>query len=371
MKIAWIYPFDPMLGNSSYSRSYTEALREFADVEEFDSAQCVYNKGLLSKINDCDLVHLQYEYNFFSMRGATGFDRVATSVKRPVIVTLHEVYKEFPGVFPRDNLRGQGLVRKLREFVYDRRHPAHTAFRRHLKNRFWAKRIIAHYPFQKLILLEKGIDPAIIAVVEHPISRQMTARSCFEGWNGPSSVLRLGSSGFINANYDYEQLFAALDGVTIPWRFTWIGGTRLPEHEILLAHLREQVARRGWTDRFSVTGWVDEQSLQKELENLDLYLALFSNRSTSSTLMKALSASRIIIARDLPLTRDLNAPEPILHLVGNDSKEVTEGILTLARDVGIRTRTVASVERYTATHSYPLMAKRLIDLYRNVLTVPL
>jgi glycosyltransferase involved in cell wall biosynthesis len=368
MKIAWIYPFDPKLGNSFYARAYAEALREFVQIEPFDCVECLRDRNLFARINACDLAHLQYEIGFYRGGGWNGFERVCRATSRPKVVTLHEIYREFPGIFPREKIRGRGIVRALREMVYDARHPAHTAFRNHLAHGFWADAHVVHYPYQKQILQDLGVRGNTIEVVEHPIARQPLSRLCFSGIDAGDTEVRLGSSGFINSNYDYEQLFAALDLLKIPWRFTWIGGPRLPEHEPILAEIRERIARRGWEQRFTITGWVDEDALQRHLNDLDVYLALFSNRSTSSTIMKALGSSRLIVARDLPLTRDLNAGASLMMLiVGNDPQDAAARTEELARQQELRNRLTSAVERYVTQHSYGAMAKKLVGLYRKIL----
>jgi glycosyltransferase involved in cell wall biosynthesis len=367
MKVAWIYPFDPKNGISFYARSFADALAPFCEIESFDSAACAADRKLFARINRCDLAHLQYEISLYDCNGSNRFERVCRAIGRPKIVTHHEVYREFPGVFPREKIRGRGIVRILKELIYDVRHPAITAYRRHLKHRFWAATQIVHYTYQKGIMRELGVDETTVEVVGHPVARLQVARHPFSGIDTKTDQIHLGSSGFINRNYDYEQLFATLDLLRLPWRFTWIGGLRQPEHEGLLAALRERIVRRGWERRFTITGWVDEGSLQQRLSELDVYLALFSNRSTSSTLMKALGALRCIVARDLPLTRELNCGEPAMLLTGNNPADAAACIEALARQPRLRERLLAGVERYVAGHSYGEMAKKTAALYERVI----
>jgi hypothetical protein len=366
MKIAWIYPFDHKNGISFYSRSFTEALAEYADIASFDSADCVHGRGIFAHINAHDLVHLHYETSLYEVNGHNRFSRVSRGINRPKIVTHHEVYREFPGVFPREKIKGRGIVRVLKKFVYDTRHPAFTAYRNHLAHGFWGDVQIVHYPFQKVIMRELGIDETGIEVMPHPVMPVSVTQLPFSNLDANGGEVRLGSSGFINPNYDYEQLFAALDMLKIKWRFTWIGGLRRPEDQAILAGIQEHIARRGWEQRFIITGWVDEDTLQRRLNDLDVYLALFSNRSTSSTIIKALAASRLIVARDLELTRDLNEHGPLMLLTGKNPKDAAMCIEELAQQPALRERIIAAVELYVAGHSYGEIAKKLVSLYRRI-----
>ena len=72
-------------------------------------------------------------------------------------MTLHEVYKQFPDVFPRDEIKGNFITKPIKEYVYDWRHPFVTSFARHVLKGFCADKIIVHAQFQKDILIEKGL----------------------------------------------------------------------------------------------------------------------------------------------------------------------------------------------------------------------
>jgi hypothetical protein len=358
-KIAWIYPFNRKKGVYFYAENYIRALSGKAEIIQIDLDQCLHDKKIFQIVNDCDLVHIQYITEYFGTGQFNSYRRFIKQITPPVIVTLHEIYDEFPGIFPRSRISGKGLVRKIKELIYDFRHPAYRHWLNHLRASFGARLCIVHYPFQKEILVNKGFKRQI-EIVPHPVEKmQLTARQNFYSGN----ELELGSSGFINLNYDYNELFSVLESLEIPWRFTWIGGLRRKEDSVLLDSIVSKIKSHGWRDKFTITGWMDENGLNKNLCNLDIYLALFSNRSTSSTIMKALAAECLIIARQLPLTTDLNSDNQIMLTVSEDDTEIINTVNRLITDSSLQREIIKNIRTFKEQYSYENMALRHVRLY--------
>jgi hypothetical protein len=274
------------------------------------------------------------------------------------------VYRDFPGVYPRDRIAGKGLLRKLKLLRYDRRHPHLTMFRRHCSTRFNASRILVHYPFQRDILVEKDVPPGQIAVLDHPVP----------DWNPPAGVgkqrgkspIRIGAAGFIHANYDYALLFRTLERIDQPWTFHWIGGIRRTEDERIRTWLLDQVRSRGWQERFTVSGWVSDEEMRTSLWGLDVYLALFSARSSSGTLTAALGARRTVVASDLPLVHAINREEQVVGVVPAHPGQIADAIKELSLSTSLRARYKRNVGRYVHAHSYAASARQLCAVYNEV-----
>ena len=132
MKIAFIYPFDRNLGNSYYSESYIQALKNHVEIVPLDSRECTLSPHATAQIaNSCDLAHVQYEPNFFQYQKINGYERFIKLLTIPKIVSLHEVYKTQPNIYPREEIRGNCLTKPLKLMLYDVRHPMDTIFRKH------------------------------------------------------------------------------------------------------------------------------------------------------------------------------------------------------------------------------------------------
>jgi hypothetical protein len=209
MKIAWIYPHRDRCGISLYSERYCSALNKRVEIHTFDPANilCKLN-DLIVQVNRCDLVHIQYETSFYLRSNEDGYARLLQSIKPPVIVSLHEVYRGFPDVFPREKLRGSFFLLPLKRLLYDYRHPMQTAYRKHAAHAFFAKAILVHQEFQKDILEEQQVPGDMISVLPLPV-KIVAGATRFPAWD-TARPAHLAASGYINPHYDYDLLFASL-----------------------------------------------------------------------------------------------------------------------------------------------------------------
>lgn len=364
MRAVWIYPLSERCGISFYSRKYVDALKKHATVDVLDIGECLKSIDKhLDMLNACDVVHLQYETSFFLGHRRDCFKSLRAKLARPCVVSLHEVHDQFPGVFPRNRITGKGLVRTLKEAVYDLRHPYQTLYRAHVHEGFYADKLLVHWNYQRRILEQRGLHPERIRVIPHPVGVSAHADSTRKP---PGNVINLASVGFINPNYDYDLLFNVLSGLPGNWQFTWIGGPRKPEHKRLLADLRDRIAEKQWTERFRITGWVSDGERDALLSEAGIVLALFSARSSSESLATALAARKLIVATELPLVLELAASSPAVTVVERDVPCIVNAIQRLREDAGYRDSQLAAVDTYVAENNFAAMATRVAALYQEV-----
>jgi hypothetical protein len=368
MKIAWLFPVDQKCGISFYSQEYVNSLMEFVDVESFDIYKCLDDsKSYVTQLNSFDSIHFQYETSFFLNRNNKRYEQFCSQITKPVIVSLHEVYEEFPGVFPRSEIKGKGFLRTLKENIYDVRHPFQTLYNQHVSNNFHADKILVHAHFQKDILIKTGIQNEIIEIIPMPIKEIAHLKPVAEPQDsGKDRTLNLSTLGFINLNYDYQLLFDVLDNLKIPWHFTWIGGTRREEDSSILHKIKKEISKRGWNNKFTITGWVTDEKRNELLAQTDIYLALFSARSSSLSLATALGARRIIIATALPFSQEMAENTPIMCITPSDSQSVIENINRIANNNALQKTYLNAIDQYIRQHSFREMSKRLTEIYEGI-----
>ncbi len=359
MKVAWVFPVQQKCGISFYSHAYINALAQLITIEAFDVHACAINTTkTCAVLNTFDIIHIQYETSFFSKKNQ--FEKLCNRVKKPLIITLHEVYEEFPGVFPRSQIAGTGIVRKSKEYLYDLRHPFQTMYARHLSHRFHAKKIAVHAQYQKALLIKNGIPEKMVSVIPVPVT------PIDLGTQSPAGTgLHLSSTGFINSNYDYQLLFEVLENLRREWKFTWIGGLRRDEDIPLLNHIRKEIAQRKWEHTFIITGWVPDDFRDSLLSQTDIYLALFSARSSSLSLATALGARRLIVATDIPGTNELALNHHIMSLAAPNSADVINTINRLVSDTALKESRLREIDTYCRNHSFNQMARQLVDVYKE------
>jgi hypothetical protein len=131
MKIGWLYPLSRRCGITFYGNAYSAALEPLVEIVRVDSDKAIADcTGAARTLNACDIVHVQYEPSLFFLNNHDRYNKLLSRINRPGVVSLHEIYKEFPWDFPRSHIAGTGVVRRIKEFLYDRRHPVSTAYRR-------------------------------------------------------------------------------------------------------------------------------------------------------------------------------------------------------------------------------------------------
>jgi hypothetical protein len=413
MKIAWIFPQNKLCGISFYSQKYVQALRRSISIECLDPLDyCNNRKAFLEAIQSCDVCHIQYETSFFLLNNKDFFFSMCSEIKCPIIVTLHEVYKQFPDVFPRDKIKGNLFTKPIKEHIYDKRHPFATSFARHVSKGFCADKIIVHAQFQKDVLIATGLIPrSLLRLLPHscealPLStcgEGTKGRGCFQilrslfrgssfekglvageidvlpipvlsidnstqdKWKN-DQTLNLAATGFINPSYDYDVLFKTLDLCDMPWKFTWIGGVRRQEDQALLDTIQADVAKRGWENRFVITGKISDKKRDAMLSSAHIYCALFKHKSSSESLATAIGSRSLIIATRLPLTEEMTSELPVMHLVENDPKTVVVAIKKINSDARMRESLTNACEKYTLRYSYENMAKCMVSEYERLLS---
>jgi hypothetical protein len=351
-------------------------------VHPIDITDAIENSDTFSKaLAQSDIVHIQYEPSLFFVQKSDAFLKLTKRLHKPLFVSLHEVYDQFPGIFPRKSITGKGLIPSLKKILWDIRHPLQRAMARHEKFAYNAGTIFVHWKFQKEILAQKGIDTKKIVILEHPVADDTsflltkgtsinTASSHLPVSDSTKATpLSLASLGFVNLNYDYHLLLETLASLNRPWRFTWIGGTRREEDEPLINWLRTDIIKRHWQDKFIITGWVEDAVRDSLLNASDLILALFISRSSSESLATIISHHKPIIATSLPLTEELKSRFNVLHTVKSEQSDLVNAIHTLADTISLQQDMIAAQKTYCNSESFNSQAQRLTNFYTQAISL--
>lgn len=361
MQIAWIYPINRRCGISIYSEKYLHYLSKLVDVHTFSSDDVLIDPiGIAEKLNQYDIIHIQYETSFFMKSRKDIYTIFINKIKKPIIISLHEVYEEFPGVYPKSSI--SGLFSPVKKLIYDFKHPLVSTYEKHLRYSFTCSKLLVHYNFQKEIIEKKVALNSEIEVVPHPseINNKIEIKT------KNKKTLSLISMGFINRNYNYKHLFATLEKLTIPWTFSWLGGPRTSEDSNILSQLKHEIVKRDWNNKITFTGWLSDNELLKHIQNSDIILHLYKNRSSSGTLCKSLSFGIPVIATKLPLTIELQKDTGIVLTTEEDKKECSELIEDLYNNDEKRTVISKKEYAYAQNHSYSKMSSKLLDIYRKL-----
>jgi len=368
MRIGWMYPHREKCGIAQYSQDYLLHFPASIDITDLDPPDFISNREhFIKSANQCDIVHIQYDTTAFFTRRRDFFPDLMKCIVKPAIVTIHDIYKEQPGVFPRSSLSGSPPVKRFREILYDLRHPFQTAFEQHRRNNFYTRNIHLHHVFHKAFLENTDISCAI-HIIPLPVKLSKQPHNTIK----KDTPLLLGTIGFINPLFNYGLLFEVLKRLNQPWHFTWIGGLRSSEQQPLLDSINRHIHESGWSDRFIITGWIAEEQLDNHLAALNLSFALFTQRSSSASIARALGARLPVVATRLPLTEEIasfntirNAPSPVL-LSDSDPSDIINIINDFTTDKTVQKKLEKGIDAYCDSCSFSNCANEFITLYREI-----
>jgi len=363
MKIAWIAPINKKCGISYYAENFYNELSKYIELIRLDPYDFIKNKkAFVENINKCDLVHIQYETSLFVEKQKNYYNEMCNEIKKKKIITLHEIYKTPPFVFPKEKIKGFFLSKIIKQYIWDLRHPHWAEFNKHCKKEFYGDYFLVHSELQKRILIEKGINWSKVETILMPVENIKTINTKEE-----SSLFMLGSMGFINPLYDYELLFWVLERLTFNWRFYWIGGIRRKEDICILEKIKENISKRGWEKRFIITNYVSKDEKEKYLSQLQMYFAFFKDRSSSMSLADAISFQKIIFATKISLIEEMYSKYHFCILCDNDYQKILENILKVINDESIKTNLKEACIRYCQDNNYNNLAHKLINIYKGFL----
>ncbi len=364
MVIGWLFPDRERCGIAIYSRNYCSALNIHCQILTVNSDHLLDGSSYpYEQLEQCDCIHIQYETSFFLKNGSDCYFNILKRLHKPLMVSLHEVYDQFPGVFPRDKIRDGTILSPIKKWWYDKRHPYQTAYQRHLHEGFGASRLIVHHEFQKAILESKVPSSCRIVVLPMPIYQDTQV---FQ--SEKTKTLVLGTTGFINPEFDYDLLFITLANLKTDWIFTWIGGVRTPEYQHLLDTINREINSRNWSERFRITGWVSLEDQSRFLSGIDIYLALFKNRSSSASIARALGARKLIIATDNPIVTEINdsTGTDIIKVTRSERDALIDAIGSMSNNNAEISRYYRNIDQYVAKYNFNLMAHSMFDIYKSL-----
>lgn len=366
MKVCSVYPRTQHCGIALYGRHYQGALAPLVDATHHLATETLLHSpaDALKQCTECDVIDIQYETALYLRGSHDRFLPFALRCQKPLIVSLHEVWKEFPWVFPRSRLNGTGIKAMLQRWLYDQRHPTVKSYRTHVAHHFGAARVLVHWEYQKKLLGEAGIDEHRLCSLPHPVPLPHILPEQPSLADGP---IRLAGLGYFNPAYNYTLLLDTLQQLDTPWHFTWIGGAHTAQARRIEEQFRCAIAARGLASRITITGLVDGSTRDRHLNDCHCILALFHYRSSSGSIATAIGSERCIIATDLPLTRELQQRFGTVAVVEPTPLQVCCTIEQICRDSAPRTALISSCQQFKREWSYEAAAHRLRALYQAVL----
>ncbi len=296
------------------------------------------------RLQGVDVVHLQWKLADWHPRfgGIPRMELVLQTMRRPVVVTMHDV-------FAREGLWERALS------------PAALGLRR-LGSA--AARLVVHSE-EEHGRLDGLVPPGKVEVVPHfvevraSLPERAAARRTLD-LAGRRAVALL---GYITKRRGHRLVIDALSQLPEDVVAIFVGST-IEGRDYVAETLQQQAADIGVADRVRFMGYLPEDELETVLVATDVALCPFERMSASGALATWISSGRPIVASDLGPFRELQALQPgSLHLFrpyeAGPLARCIESTLKIATDE--RDPAVDALAQRLGT---PRIIERYIGLYR-------
>jgi glycosyltransferase involved in cell wall biosynthesis len=296
------------------------------------------------RLNAADVVHIQWKSPDWGgpYRALPRLEVFLAACRRPVIVTLHDVY-------PRESWRDRWGD------------PGAIALRRLSLGAAW---IVVHSDEEALRL--KGMVPASkLDVVPHfvedrPQLPDAAAAKAALGLDGCRVITLV---GFMTKRKGHRLLLEALRDLPPDVMAIFVGAP-IEGREVRGDELRDYATELGVADRVRFTGYIPDDQLERVMAATDIAVCPFRDMSASGSVSTWISTGRPIVSSDLPAFREYNALVPgSMHAFSPYTAEALATKLTAVLDAGAGL-TDPAVERLRRKLATPRVVERYLDVYR-------
>ncbi len=361
MKVTMLGSWDVRCGIADYTRRLVEALRDEIEVDvvpaTFQACPRAVYTAMGSVLNGGDVAHVQHSYAIFGGMHPlrSGWGAMADEVRRPLLVTLHEL-----------DLQARG--------TYHLPAPAELAYKR------WFNRSVFLHPavggwFVHSRELREGLlrlGAPEDRVIYRPIPvesapggnldlRELRTRFRLEG-KRPLVIL-----GFLTRRKGYDLALAALRQLPEEFVLVAAGGEHAADRTGTEQWLREAAGEAGVAERLRITGFLPESDLDGVTALAEAVLAPFHEMSASASVSYALARRKAVIASDLPENRALGS-------VRCFSRGNVEALVSAIKEVTGSPMVKESLEQaagdYAARHSFSALARLTRQLYEQLAGEP-
>jgi len=358
MRVNFLTSWNERCGISEYSRLLVDALRQRAEVEivpaTFRAAPKPVYRAMGTALNGGDVAHVQHSYAFFGGMHPwrSGWFALAGAVRRPLLVTVHELDLRPTGAYHLPPAVEIAYKRQFNRAVF--LHPA-------------VRRWFTHSESLRDALVNLGAPPGrvtyrpipvAIPTLPPPDSAPLRRQLHLEG----KRVLVI--LGFLARRKGYEVALRALRNLPSDVVLVAAGGEHAADHSGTEAWLRAEAERAGVAERLRVTGYLDAATLEQATALADVVVAPFLEMSASASLSYALARGKAVVASDLGENRGLNC---VRLVPPGDPEALTKALREVVEQPSLR----ADLERqglsYARQHSYSALGEETRMLYDQLL----
>ena len=253
------------------------------------------------ELSAADLVHVQYNNQLAGSVWGPGWKQVSNlweftrALRRPFVATLHDIYGA-----RRRGRSVKGILGRVQHAI-----APHSIALRQLQRRAAAV-FVCSIEERRRLHSARGVTVIPMFVEERELSQSAEVARTALGLGGRRVVTLL---GYIHGRKGHRLLIEALaqlpeDVVAV------LAGGPVGQDSTVVNDLLALAERLGVAERVRITGYLAEEELNSYLAATDLAVCPFRDVSASASLSTWISATRPLLASDLPLIAEYNALEP-------------------------------------------------------------
>ena len=353
MEVRFATTWNSACGVAGYSRSLVAELEKHAKIEvvSLDPDAAAGPASLAARLNRGDVVHIQHQYPFFGgmVFHRNWFNRLLGGLKRPVVVTVHEL-----DVGDSDSL-------------------AVRAYKRWFNRRLFAARriggIIVHTSDYRDRLKGLGIEPSRMRVIPMwvpAVTRPDVSPDVARSELGLAGRKVVTIFGFVVRRKGYELALEALRRWRDDVALLIAGGPHPGDRTGFFEGLSDRIAAEGLAERVIITGYLPDDRVPLVMAATDVIAAPFTAMSSSWSMMHAMAYRKPIVASDLPPAREINERSPCLILFDSgDAGDLAAKVTGLLEDEAELRRAVAAVDSYAETWTAARAAAETASVYKE------
>ena len=358
VRVGFLTSWEERCGIAGYSRLLVEALRPLVEVDVVPasfrrSPRAVY-QAMGAALNTGAVAHVQHSYAFFGGMHPvrSGWSALAGAVRRPLLVTVHELDDRPTGAYHLPSPVELAYKRWFNRSTF--LHPA-------------VRRWLVHSLDLRDALEALGAPPGRITYRPMPVELPAGAALDPEaaraelGLRGKRPLVIL---GFLARRKGYDVALQALRELSADYVLVAAGGEHAADRSGTEAWLRAEAERAGVGDRLRITGYLSESGLDHVTRAAELILAPFHEMSGSASLAYALARGKAVVASDLRENREL---ECVRLVPPSQPEALRAAVEELAKTPRRRRELEQAALEYARQNSYPALAEETRGLYDQLL----
>lgn len=345
--VCMVAPDRERCGVADYTRDLTRELRPL-----LRSLTVVPAEQYAAATDTADIRHVQHEYFLFGgvAPWRNRFGALAAQLRRPVVLTVHEIVPT-----------GGGVLRSLAIRVTNRTNLRHPCISR------W----IVHTEVDRNRLANEGVPLSCIDVVRHGVPSRKPATTREEArsrWDVTSRFV-LCLPGFLARRKGHLAALQAMAELPEDVLLLIAGGQHPDDRTTYADEVARAAAPLVAGGRARITGYLSDTDLEEALLASDLVLAPFTDVSGSGSMALTLSLGRPILASDLPQHREIVADTPgALELVNVEEPAALASAIDSLRATPARLDALAAGSAaYAARHTYARAAQETVGVYERAM----